>query len=295
MSRPELTAPPDVYYNETEAAKYDKNSRIQLIQRQIALRALELLALPPGKTALLLDVGCGSGLSGAVLEEAGHVWVGCDISRDMLGIAAERESDAGDVFQRDMGQGMPFRPGTFDGAISISALQWLCYSDKKAHTPKARLMRFFTTLYASLKRTARAALQFYPQTPEQAVLIAQCAQKAGFAGGLVVDFPNSTKAKKYYLVLMAGAPCMEVPLGEGAAGEAMGADDVYQQGYGQAGMGGKGLSLGKRARQLQKGRRNEPEVKGKAWVNKNKEKRRARGLEVKRDSKYTARKRKARF
>lgn len=26
-----------------------------------------------------------------------------------------------------MGQGMPFRAGVFDGVISISALQWLCY------------------------------------------------------------------------------------------------------------------------------------------------------------------------
>jgi 18S rRNA (guanine1575-N7)-methyltransferase len=27
---------------------------------------------------------------------------------------------------------------------------------------------------------------------------------AGFGGGLVVDFPNSSKAKKYYLVLSTG-------------------------------------------------------------------------------------------
>lgn len=28
--------------------------------------------------------------------------------------------------------------------------------------------------------------------------------KAGFYGGLVVDYPNSAKAKKYFLVLMTG-------------------------------------------------------------------------------------------
>ena len=28
--------------------------------------------------------------------------------------------------------------------------------------------------------------------------------RAGFSGGLVVDFPNSTRAKKYFLVLMVG-------------------------------------------------------------------------------------------
>jgi 18S rRNA (guanine1575-N7)-methyltransferase len=30
------------------------------------------------------------------------------------------------------------------------------------------------------------------------------ATKAGFTGGLVVDYPNSKKAKKFYLVLMSG-------------------------------------------------------------------------------------------
>ena len=29
--------------------------------------------------------------------------------------------------------------------------------------------------------------------------------KSGFSGGLIVDYPNSTRAKKYYLVLEAGA------------------------------------------------------------------------------------------
>ena len=29
--------------------------------------------------------------------------------------------------------------------------------------------------------------------------------KAGFSGGLVIDYPNSTRAKKYFLVLEAGA------------------------------------------------------------------------------------------
>jgi 18S rRNA (guanine1575-N7)-methyltransferase len=28
--------------------------------------------------------------------------------------------------------------------------------------------------------------------------------KNGFTGGLIVDFPNSKKAKKYFLFLMAG-------------------------------------------------------------------------------------------
>lgn len=48
-------------------------------------RALELLNLPPDEPAFLLDIGCGSGLSGEILDEEGHIWVGCDIAPSMLG------------------------------------------------------------------------------------------------------------------------------------------------------------------------------------------------------------------
>lgn len=49
----------------------------------------------PGRRALILDIGCGSGLSGEAIEEAGHAWIGCDISKDMLVVAAEKESEGG--------------------------------------------------------------------------------------------------------------------------------------------------------------------------------------------------------
>ena len=60
------------------------SSRIASIQAEMAYRALELLNLPEGP-AYLLDVGWGSGLSGEILEEEGHIWVGMDIAPSMLG------------------------------------------------------------------------------------------------------------------------------------------------------------------------------------------------------------------
>ncbi|KAG1227906.1 hypothetical protein G6F68_019544 [Rhizopus microsporus] len=81
----------------------------------MAYRALELLNLSEGPK-YLLDIGCGSGLSGEILEEEGHIWVGMDISSSMLDVANEREVE-GDLFLQDAGQGMAFRPGVFDGCI----------------------------------------------------------------------------------------------------------------------------------------------------------------------------------
>lgn len=56
------------------------------IQEQMSERAMELLLLPEETPCFVLDIGCGSGLSGTVLEENGHCWVGMDISQAMLGI-----------------------------------------------------------------------------------------------------------------------------------------------------------------------------------------------------------------
>ena len=74
--RPENAAPPEIFYDDTEARKYTENSRMVAIQTTLTERALELLALPDdGEPKLLLDIGCGSGLSGEALTERGHIWV----------------------------------------------------------------------------------------------------------------------------------------------------------------------------------------------------------------------------
>lgn len=61
------------------------STRNQEIQSQMTLRALELLNLPEGDSPFLLDIGCGSGLSGEILDEHGYNWVGVDIAPSMLG------------------------------------------------------------------------------------------------------------------------------------------------------------------------------------------------------------------
>lgn len=83
--RPEHSGPPELFYDQNEARKYVRNSRMIDIQTKMTERALELLCLPEGQPSYLLDVGCGSGLSGDYISEEGHYWVGIDISPAMLG------------------------------------------------------------------------------------------------------------------------------------------------------------------------------------------------------------------
>ncbi len=272
MSRPEDLLPPDLYYNDVESGKYTTSSRIQAIQASMTNRALELLDL--SSPSFILDVGCGSGLSGEILSEDGHIWVGMDIAPSMLAVALQRGQDdvvEGDLFLADMGQGVPFRPGTFDAAISISAVQWLCNAESSDVSPEGRLRRFFDGLYASLRRGGRAVCQFYPKNVQQRSMISNAAIKAGFGAGILEDDPE-TKNVKLYLVLTVGGGDVTGTIG------GMQDVDVYD------------------ARRKERKRGKELEKKGsKAWIMRKKAQLEAKGKVVKPSSKYTGRRRRVAF
>lgn len=190
---------------------------------------------------------------------------------------------------------------------SISALQWLLNADSNIASPIARLSRFFTMLHASLSHGSRAALQFYPENDAQVELCMKAATKSGFGGGLVVDYPNSRKARKCFLVLWVGGT-MRIPAGvmndeelalaeqqngkqempRGLVAEHEDPDAVGQVKFEGRTTGKKGKRAIKKAKALDKG--------SKDWILRKKTLYRKRGKEdVPLDSKYTARKRRTVF
>lgn len=274
VRRPEHTAPPELFYDEAESRKYTNNSHIIDVQQKLSERALELLAIPDDQPSFILDIGCGSGLSGDVLSANNHYWTGIDISQSMLSVAVEGEAE-GDLILSDMGQGLPFRAGSFDGAISISALQWLCNADKKSHNPVKRLFKFFTTLYSVLSRGSRAVFQLYPETNDQLELITAQSMRAGFTGGVIVDYPNSTKAKKIFLCLMVGGGTVqELPRALTDSGSSSQVSNQNRR---------KSFSSSSKT--------SKPALKSREWILNKKERRRKQGLEVRPDTKYSGRKR----
>lgn len=296
-------------------------------------RALELLDLPG--PSFILDVGCGSGLSGEILTRSGtsirrrrkgddvdaeekseggaegddneeeerdddddesdysgfsddesieeeigngpHVWVGMDVSPSMLDVALQRDVE-GDLLLADMGQGVPFRAGSFDAAISISAVQWLCNAESSDTSPQGRLSRFFNGLYASLRRGGRAVCQFYPKNDTQRAMITQAAVRAGFGAGILEDDPG-TKNMKVYLVLTVGSGVSSGDI----TGVVSNMDDVD--------------ILDDRGARGQNGRTKNKAIKkgSKAWIAKKKEQMERKGKIVKASSKYTGRKRRIAF
>ena len=203
---PDSTTAADTHYDVKEAARYTE--RNALLQHELASSCLDLLTSRAGEalqSRLLLDLGCGSGLSAASIEAAGHTWVGVDVAREMLLLAAGARGGAGatlsnrgppldahthdhasapgarcgGLIQGDMAS-LPLRSRAFfDGAISVSTLQWLCEGrgaggkggiDGGGGSGErvGALKRFFGRLRLTLKDDACAVFQWYP-TPAQAL------------------------------------------------------------------------------------------------------------------------------
>lgn len=287
MSRPEYISPPDMYYDQEEAKKYTQNSRIIEIQAVMAERCIQLCNLPD-EPCLVLDIGCGSGLSGEMLSEYNHMWVGVDISQHMLNVAVEKGTD-GDVYLNDIGQGFRFRPGVFDGAISVSVLQWLFVAARKSHNPFKRLQTFFQCLYTCLSAGARAIFQYYPDGSQQMEMAISAAVKAGFKSAVIVDYPDSSKKRKIYLVLCAGDGDLSniKPLTTvfNEEDEEMEEEDHQEE--------AKADFLSKKTKNIQKfhSKDQKASFKSKEWILKKKERQRKQGKDVRVDSKYSGRKR----
>ena len=285
MSRPEHIAPASIYYNEDNAEKYADNSRMGKIQAQMCQRALQLLLLEePLDTKLILDLGCGTGMSCATIVDNGLSFIGSDISEAMLREGVDRGfQEGGDFVVSDMGSSMGFRDGLFDGVVSISALQWMLNADGgEKHEPYKRLKILFSSLRRVMKRGSRAVFQFYPESAEQVEMITSSAMRCGFGGGIVVDFPHSTRAKKTYLVIHTGfgGPT------SGAAVTGVSANSIATTPQTVVTNISRNRSTHRPSKNI---------VKSKAWVVNKKDRQRAQGKDVKSDSKYTGRKRKMGF
>ena len=246
----------------------------------MAERCVEILAIPEGKTCLILDIGCGSGLSGSVLTDHGYNWIGVDISSSMLEVAKENEAE-GDLINLDIGQGFSFRPGSFDYAISVSALQWLCIAEKASYNVNRRLKSFFVSLYKCLAIGARCAFQFYPANPEQINMITKAALENGFTGGVVADFPHSTKKKKYYLFLQAGFTKESIE----DVMKAIPKNEVEEDEKDEK------VDVIKERRKLKRQKYHESRYKSKEWILKKKSRQRKQGKDVRPDTKFTGRRR----
>ncbi len=75
------------------------------------------------KSAALLDVGCGTGISAMAFSGAKFSNIsGCDLSSEMLAKAGERAGLYQDLWQADLNDPFPFETGTYTNIAAVGVL-----------------------------------------------------------------------------------------------------------------------------------------------------------------------------
>lgn len=215
MTRPEnKAAPADLFY--AEQTNYAYSSRMNKIQTEITSKCLEFLQLE--KPSMILDLGCGTGMSGRELGRNGHHWIGCDISREMLimgknyedSVESEDNSDESfmdtnplALFNLDISESIPFKTGVFDAFVSVSCFQWL-FHNRNIPDSKKVVRILFTKLRDIIKFKGKGVIQFYSSHSNHTQILIDEAKRIGFFAELVID--GEGKKRKDYLLLDCGVP-----------------------------------------------------------------------------------------
>ena len=193
--RPEEThGNPLLYYKDSIFESYVNSKSLMRTQEKITRRALELLDLD--EDAFLLDIGMVCGFSTATLVALGYSAVGIDIHRGMLSYYDTLEFNP---IESDF-KYLTFRPNSFDGALSISSVQWI-FGIQNSEDRKKTIQSFVLSLGIALKLDGKVVIQFYPRSDEQMKeLGAEFIDSTLFEGTYVVDNPENPRKRKIYLV-----------------------------------------------------------------------------------------------
>jgi malonyl-ACP O-methyltransferase BioC len=105
-----------------KASTYDANAPFQARLLRLLLPSIESVATKDGRW---IDLGCGTGLLKA-LDRDGIIgcYTGLDIAFNPLTVLQKKPISRVSLIQGDIDH-LPMKPGSFEGAVAASSLQWL--------------------------------------------------------------------------------------------------------------------------------------------------------------------------
>ncbi|MBA7713810.1 hypothetical protein ES703_122820 [subsurface metagenome] len=185
----EYLGDPHFHYTDDEVDKYSRSGGMRRAQQKIAYRVLELLELKPGSS--LLDIGSGSGYTADVYRSRGYNVTCLDLIPKMIEKAKEKKFEAYIGDMRNIKK--IFDRRKFDGAVSVSALQWI--------KDKQEIQKVAEGIYSILNKNGPVVIQFYPGSEQELKETARVFTKNGFHGKTITDYPDIPKNRTVYLVM----------------------------------------------------------------------------------------------
>eukprot|EP01063_Lacrimia_lanifica_P032386 TRINITY_DN5531_c0_g1_i1.p1 TRINITY_DN5531_c0_g1~~TRINITY_DN5531_c0_g1_i1.p1 ORF type:complete len:441 (+),score=66.22 TRINITY_DN5531_c0_g1_i1:73-1395(+) len=150
----------------------------------------------PGSKGVLVDIGCGTGLSCTPAARLGYSVIGCDLATAMLRAPVDVALE-GRLFRSDMREGIPVRSGAAAAVTSIGALHFLG-EDTTA------IANFFADVARVLAGPPCGGgvfcAQFFPSSPAQSTAMVAAAEGAGLWATLVIDQPHRTNGRRTFLI-----------------------------------------------------------------------------------------------
>ncbi|MEJ2293491.1 MAG: methyltransferase domain-containing protein [Candidatus Lokiarchaeota archaeon] len=142
------------YYTNSTLLDYASSKNMQRIQERLTKRVLELLDFKH-HDKLILDAGCGPGFASFYMQREGYTLISLDLIKEFLNFydMTDLKPINGDMCH------LPIKPNTFDGIISISALQWI-FRDINKKSERMRLIELVKSFYHALKQNVRLLFSF---------------------------------------------------------------------------------------------------------------------------------------
>lgn len=185
------------WYTEERAIAYHAHNQVS--QGILACASARI----SGHTSpLLLDLGCGSGLSSQTFLSEGFASfvVGIDLSNGMLQTARKESKRSNcDWVLADMSKPLPFKNQVFDGAFSVGVLHYLL-QEAEGYDSEERLRCLFFSIRRCVKYCTPIVFQFFPRREDRdAQYIANTARRCGLIAELICDQSYHTQAVRWFL------------------------------------------------------------------------------------------------
>jgi SAM-dependent methyltransferase len=198
MCFPEIHSTPETYFNQNFAVQYFSSNRIIKVQAKLSFRTLAILGvLEKLGPNILVNLGCGTGVTEKLSPVEKNFIIGLDLSYFMMKIHSKRTIMIESILLDIQTTFLPFRSHCIDLCISISCIQWLKKSPK-LNVPNVIIFEnqnFFD--YRCINNLC--VMQFFPISKKNLKKLLNIFTNLKHKIFLITDKKNNEASKKYFI------------------------------------------------------------------------------------------------